>query len=250
MCLCVPARALANWLVDRTWVTPSRVVAVPAFETTRLRIVGCTLVALAAGPAIGLIGWGYPDLFNLMTVVGYRANLRGCLALLDSIASGCGPTFLFALNVRHVHNVGQYFLMFSCAASWCYLLGVLWRANGEDSDRSHTLMSLTRFRNTFLLIYGNFSMLLLILNGLLLQLYFLQKVVRLLLNHYVMLADLGSLLGVPSWRNPLRKVTLWDSTRPNSLSKSQHVLYLNILQILFYGSLCLLLVMTGREAWV
>lgn len=59
-------------------------------------------------------------------------------------------------------------------------------------------MSLTRFRDTFLLIYGNFSMLLLILNGLLLQLYFLQKVVRLLLNHYVMLADLGSLLGVPS----------------------------------------------------
>jgi len=57
-------------------------------------------------------------------------------------------------------------------------------------------MTLTRFRDTFLLDDSNVSVLLLILCGLLLQLNLLQEVVSLLLDPYVMLADLGSLLGV------------------------------------------------------
>ena len=177
-------------------MTASRVVAVSTFESARLGVVGCTLVALSTNPTILLMGGGDPNLFYLVRVVCYCAYLRGRLPLLDRIASGRRTTLLLSLNVRHVHNVSQNLLVFSCAPSLSYWLSVLRRAYSEAGHRSYALMTLTRFRDTFLLDYSNVSVLLLILCGLLLQLNLLQEVVSLLLDPYVMLADLGSLLGV------------------------------------------------------
>jgi len=106
-------------------VTPPRVVALATFETTRLDVVGSTLVALARVPSIGLLVGGDPYLFDLVSVVSTCTYLRGCLGLLDSVAGGCGPTLLLSLDVRHVHDISQYLLVVSGATRLVHLLGVL-----------------------------------------------------------------------------------------------------------------------------
>ena len=81
---------------------------------------------------------------------------------------------------------------------------------------------------------------------LLLKFDLLEEVVLLLLLDRVMTADLGGLLLVPGRRHARLEVARWALSI--ALRQPQHVLHLDILQILLYNRLGLLLVMARGQA--
>lgn len=81
-------------------------------------MVRCTLITLPTYPSIGaLLSRGDPNLLDLRSATaGTCAHLRRRLRLLYTVARGRRSTLLLPLNVGHVHDLGEDFLMVACAA--------------------------------------------------------------------------------------------------------------------------------------